>query len=56
LDCDIAAFADTMSTSYGRPIELVLVDPDNQAQTELANTSATNLPARCRCPRQKRMA
>lgn len=37
------AFADAMSTSYGAPIEIVSFDPDSGAQTELADTSATNL-------------
>ena len=40
---EFAAFADAMSTSYGAPIELVSVDPLSGAQTELANTSITNL-------------
>jgi len=37
------AFADAMSTSYGAPIELFSVDPATGAQTELADTSTTNL-------------
>ncbi len=37
------AFADAMSTSYGSAIELVSIDPATGAQTELADTSTTNL-------------
>ena len=37
------AFADAMSTSYGAPIEMVLVDPGSGQQTELADTSIANL-------------
>ncbi len=37
------AFADAMSTSDGAPIELVSIDPYTGAQTELADTSMTNL-------------
>ncbi len=40
---EFAAFADAMSTSYGAPIELVSVDPGSGQQTELADTSITNL-------------
>jgi hypothetical protein len=42
-DRDIAAFADAMSTSYGALIELFSVDPASGAETELADTSITNL-------------
>ena len=40
---EFAAFADAMSTSYGAPIELVSIDPGSGQQTELADTSITNL-------------
>jgi hypothetical protein len=37
------AFADAMSTSYGAPIEVLSIDPFTGVQTELADTSITNL-------------
>ncbi len=40
---ELIAFADAMSTSYGAPIEVFSVDPYTGQQTELADTSITNL-------------
>jgi hypothetical protein len=37
------AFGDAMSTGYGAPLEVVSIDPFTGVQTELADTSITNL-------------